>query len=221
MEQEISTDDTFQEFDFYSLIDSPGEVSVDVVQESDPKAIKRDSSGFIIAGLLSLLAGVGLIAVTNFNIGLTQALPYLIGAGIAGLGFGLIKGFRRIFRRKNLNLPSLTLRRKVRPKTQNTQNSTGSQSQSRNKANVKQKFREKVEAFKGKRLQKSLKNKVIMGVAGGLAEYSGISVGLVRLLFLMAFFFSGGIIAVIYFILGFVLPTEEPQRVGSPRGGNR
>ncbi len=54
-----------------------------------------------------------------------------------------------------------------------------------------------------KRLHRSKTDKKIAGVCGGIAEYLGISSGLVRVLF----FFSGiGILA--YFVIAIVMPEE-------------
>lgn len=54
-------------------------------------------------------------------------------------------------------------------------------------------------------LQKSLDNKIIAGVCGGLSDAFGISLNIVRLVFFISVFFGGaGLIA--YLILMFVLP---------------
>lgn len=232
MEKEIPIDssDTFSDtdassinsVDFYDLMDTPGMINLEVVKEEDEKSVKRDSRGFLIAGILSMLAGAGIMVATNLNFGWMDLIPILITGGIAALGFGLIKGFRKIFRRKNLNLPSLKLLRKVKPKTDpkfqvNRRGVRGPLNKTYK--NSKEAIREIQEAFKGKRLGKSFYNKVFMGVAGGLAEYAGINASLVRLFFIIAFFVSGGTVAIIYILLGLLLPENTPDRL-SPRGRN-
>lgn len=61
-----------------------------------------------------------------------------------------------------------------------------------------------------KKLYKNENNKIIAGVASGLANYSGMDVTLMRLLFLAATLFTGivpGII--IYVVAAVIMPTEE------------
>ena len=48
-------------------------------------------------------------------------------------------------------------------------------------------------------------NKKILGVCGGLADWSGIDTGLVRLAFVIATLIGVGAPILIYLILGFVL----------------
>lgn len=56
---------------------------------------------------------------------------------------------------------------------------------------------------KGK-LYRSENNRVIGGVCGGIAEYTGISPNLVRVLFIL-----GGVSIILYLILCLVLPSGE------------
>lgn len=58
------------------------------------------------------------------------------------------------------------------------------------------------------KLIKSQKDKMIFGVCGGLAEYSGISPALIRLGFVLGAIFTGSGLLWIYVILGIVLPKE-------------
>lgn len=48
----------------------------------------------------------------------------------------------------------------------------------------------------------------IAGVCAGLADQFGISVTLVRLAFVLGFFFSGGIFLLVYVVLWIVMPDE-------------
>ncbi|HBG16517.1 MAG TPA: PspC domain-containing protein, partial [Firmicutes bacterium] len=57
------------------------------------------------------------------------------------------------------------------------------------------------------RLYRSDQERMIAGVAGGLAEYFDIDVVLVRLLWVLAFFFGGGIFA--YLIAWIVIPKRK------------
>ena len=58
-----------------------------------------------------------------------------------------------------------------------------------------------------KSLCRSQKNRIIGGVAGGLAEYCGVDVVLVRVLWLLAIFIGGG--GVIAYIIAWIIMPEE------------
>lgn len=55
------------------------------------------------------------------------------------------------------------------------------------------------------------KERILMGVSGGLAKHFDISVNIVRLLWILTFVFTGGIILVVYIVLGIVLPNEPEE----------
>lgn len=184
--------ETVQHFNYDQFIESsalPEVGNTDIVQEEEPVQLKRDNRAFAIAGGLSILAGAGIFLASNFGLGLTALVPAMIGTGIAALGFGVVKAFRKIFRKKNLNLPSLQIRRKT-------------ERQAKPKVQAVETYRP------GKKLAKSLTDRVFMGVCGGLAEHSGLSSSMIRMLFIAAFAFSGGTAAVGYMLLGLFLPTK-------------
>jgi phage shock protein C len=53
------------------------------------------------------------------------------------------------------------------------------------------------------------RNRSLMGVCGGLAEYFDISIGVMRLLWVLAFFFMGGFpVLLAYIVLGLVMKPE-------------
>ena len=65
-----------------------------------------------------------------------------------------------------------------------------------------------------KKLYRSFKDKMLGGVAGGLAEYFGIDVTLVRVLFVVTLFLGGtGVLA--YIIMWIIVP-EEPIKFPTP-----
>jgi phage shock protein PspC (stress-responsive transcriptional regulator) len=49
----------------------------------------------------------------------------------------------------------------------------------------------------------------IAGVCAGLADQFGVSVTILRLAFLLGFFFSGGIFLLVYVVLWIVMPEED------------
>lgn len=68
-----------------------------------------------------------------------------------------------------------------------------------------------------KRLYRSRSERMIGGVCGGIGKYLEIDPTVIRLLFLLLAFLSGGVPAIIaYIILLFVVP-EEPMAAEPPR----
>ena len=58
-----------------------------------------------------------------------------------------------------------------------------------------------------KKLYRSRRERMIAGVCGGLAEFFGIDVTWMRLIFILLFFF-GGAALLIYLILWFIVPLK-------------
>ena len=192
MEQETVTQYNYQEFlNGYS---PTGGSDLDLMEREDmemPEQLKKDSTRLTFAGILALLAGVGLFAVSNLGI-FAQAWPYLLGAGILGATLGTTRLLGRIFRKKTLTLPKLEIRRKAEKVSQNAMNTFAG-------------YRRKGS------LAKSDTDKVLMGVCGGLAEQSGISSTLIRALWIAAFAITSGVAAFVYLGLGFILPTRRNE----------
>ena len=59
-----------------------------------------------------------------------------------------------------------------------------------------------------KRLYRNINDVMLAGVCSGLAEYASLDPTVIRLLFVMAFFFTGPGILIAYLILMIVVPTE-------------
>lgn len=60
-----------------------------------------------------------------------------------------------------------------------------------------------------KSLTKSVSNRSLFGVCGGLANYTGIDVSLIRILFVFGAIFTGSIVLWIYLLMALVLPNDE------------
>jgi phage shock protein C len=58
------------------------------------------------------------------------------------------------------------------------------------------------------KLSKSQNDRMIFGVCGGLAEYTGINAALIRLGFVFGAIFTGSILFWLYLALGILLPKE-------------
>lgn len=67
------------------------------------------------------------------------------------------------------------------------------------------------------RLYRSRDERVVAGVAGGLADYFGMDPSLVRVLWVLLAVLSGGAFILIYIVMAFVVP-EEPVEIGSEAG---
>ena len=72
------------------------------------------------------------------------------------------------------------------------------------------------------KLHKSIRNRVLMGVCGGIAETRGVSAGLVRFLFILVSLLMPRVpVFLIYLLMGFLLPYGGPEggQHTSSRGG--
>lgn len=188
-------EETVQHYDYYEFLSGysmPSSEDLDLMEREEttlPEEIKVDNRRFWFAGIVSAIAGAGIFTASNFGI-LSDALPWFIGAGVIGLGIGMVRTFKKIFSKKTLTLPKLELRRKSEKTFANAMNALGITQEN-------------------KGLSKSERDKVIMGVCGGLGKNSGISSSLIRAIFIAAFAFSGGTAIFIYFALALFLPSAR------------
>ena len=58
------------------------------------------------------------------------------------------------------------------------------------------------------KLKKST-NRVLFVVCGGISDYSGIDVTVIRILFILGIIFTGSILFWIYLILALIIPSEK------------
>ncbi|MBI4481527.1 MAG: PspC domain-containing protein [Acidobacteria bacterium] len=63
--------------------------------------------------------------------------------------------------------------------------------------------------WRAKRLYRSRKNRKIAGIAGGIADYFDVDPTLMRILWVIAIFLSGGLVILAYLVLILVIPNEE------------
>ncbi len=59
-----------------------------------------------------------------------------------------------------------------------------------------------------KKLYRSRTNKMITGLSAGLAKYFEMDVDLVRILWVIGLFVSGGVVALVYLIMAAAIPLE-------------
>lgn len=125
----------------------------------------------------------------------------MVGMMMALIGFGVFSG-----RKKN-----------KKKTTESTSSSTSNSSSASVEEKVQAKLREARAALDAEqsgtssspnKLRRSSENK-LFGVCGGLAEYFGLDVTLVRAAFLVGLFISGGNLALIYFGMAYIMPKPE------------
>ena len=61
-----------------------------------------------------------------------------------------------------------------------------------------------------KKLYRSRRDRIIAGVAGGLADYSGIDPNVMRLLFVALALFTGVFPAIVFYIVAWAIIPEQP-----------
>lgn len=66
-----------------------------------------------------------------------------------------------------------------------------------------------------KRLVRSRRDRKLAGIAGGMAEYMGVDPTIMRLVWVLAAFFSVGVVVLLYLILIFVIPNEDDPPAGT------
>lgn len=64
-----------------------------------------------------------------------------------------------------------------------------------------------------RRLYKERHDKKFLGVCGGLAQYFKFDSSIIRLLFIIATIFTGGIVLIVYLVLGLVMPLGPKSYV--------
>ena len=65
------------------------------------------------------------------------------------------------------------------------------------------------DAIMEKKLTRSVSDKKIMGVCGGLAKYANQDPNIIRIIAVVLALFTGGSLAIAYIIAGFLLPEGE------------
>jgi phage shock protein C len=189
MEKETITRHTYEQF--LDGVTVSGAADLDLMEREDqsvPEQVSKDQRRLWAMGIVAMLGGAGLLAVSNLGI-FSEAWPYCLGAAAVGAGMGLVRLMKRIFRKNTLTFPTLELRRKTERVNRNAMSTLG--------------------IMPRVGLAKSATDRVIMGVCGGLAESSGINATLIRALVIFIFAITSGIGAIFYFGLGMILPTRK------------
>jgi phage shock protein C len=177
------------------------------------------------AGMMAFVAGVSIL----LGAILSTALPlpdviirmlqvFLPAVGVGALGYGLIKMVNLVFRRKELNFPTLNVYRKTKPVSQQEGNAERSRTYTRDasRSQARERYRTQTRTYatekrNGRRmLRRSRSNRVFSGVAGGISEFTGASASLLRFAFVAGLFIMpfAPMTILLYLLLSIVLPAN-------------
>jgi phage shock protein C len=209
---------------------------IEMIREKEQEKERNENDKLSFAGMMALVAGISLLAVGFLGslIGggvleiLQTALPVV---GFGALGYGFYKTLKLAFRKKELEFPTLNVYRKTkarprqgaradsrrrasaRTETQGEGEATGPQYRTRTRSRTYRRRRQASSSQK-KTLSRSRMNRVFSGVAGGIAEYTGVSANLIRFAFIVGMFVTGGFpIVFIYLLLSIVLPPDYDRGI--------
>lgn len=203
---------------------------VERIREREEEAERNENDKLSFAGMMALVAGISMVVVgiigniipDNFTELLNVGLPIV---GFGALGYGFYKILKLAFRKKELEFPTLNVYRKTKQKARPSQRTSArdASSRTRTRTTTSQTTSDPREAYRTrtyrrrtrtasgqkKTLSRSRINRVFSGVAGGLAEYTGVSSNLIRFAFVMGMFLTGGFpIIFIYLLLSIILPPD-------------
>lgn len=140
----------------------------------------------IMAGIVYLLTEIG-VWTDPALLGVGAALPWILGAGVILLGFGVLT-----WRSSSPSDTERSTKKAVDASTGET------------------KVVEEPKKKRTKRLTRSRTDKKFLGVCGGIAEYLNLDPTLVRIAFVIGVISSFGPLVLAYFGLAFVMPKEPP-----------
>ncbi|MEO0585301.1 MAG: PspC domain-containing protein [Bacteroidota bacterium] len=209
---------------------------IEKIREIEEEEEKDQNGKLGSAGMMALVAGVTVLvgSIITQTIGLpelfTQIIEVIVPAiGFGAMAYGFIKMINLAFRRKELNFPALNVYRKTKPTPpptgdrQRTQRTSARNPRTASSARERYQQRARARTYQAqadpnrKVLRRSRTNRVFSGVAGGLSEYTNISVTLIRFAFIVGIFMGFPIPIFIYLLLSIVLPANFD---GGFDGGN-
>lgn len=220
-----------EEFDTSLMYDD-----VEKIREREEEEEKDQNSKLGSAGMMALAAGAGLLVTTILHAtgiigGIFDPISVVLNVlGFGALGYGLVKTVQLAFRQKELNFPALNVYRKTRPVSPPTgeaqteaRNTYRSRQYDRNADQARYRYaRRSQEATQRRSQRKTLRrsrtDRVFSGVAGGLAEYTGISAALVRFAFIFSIIPTSGMSIFLYLLLSIILPANYDRFDQFPYG---
>ncbi|MFT4604844.1 MAG: phage shock protein C [Rhodothermales bacterium] len=195
-----------------SLLFSDDELDLEDMSEDELEELffdeEKPSSGFFnlptIAGFSLILVGIayifqmlGLAPGVDLSV-LAAMLPWMAGILIILLGFGVLswRPGRKSKKKKNMSARDRRAERAAE-KAESRLSSKEARTEARKARS------------EGRPKLRKTRDKKLMGVAGGIANYFNIDPTLVRIAFVIGTIASGGPFLLAYFILGFVMPNPE------------
>ena len=166
-----------------------------------------------IIGIIITLLSIAYTAQTIFGIGAGIIMPLLVLSSLVGGITFIVSLFKmRIKQEKYQPQPvetSFTLPLTNPPLTSN---STTNDSQNRSDTHRKEK-KEDYAMRRSKKIFRSVKDKRILGVCGGIADYFGISAMIVRIVLILLVIASYSSVIVFYFIFGIFVLEKNPYEL--------
>ncbi|WNJ18083.1 PspC domain-containing protein [Pontibacter sp. G13] len=240
-----------EEFDTSLMYDDIEKIREREQEEEKDQNAKLGYAGTMAFVAGSALLVVGIINAVGGGTILPDLMQFLqeFGLPIVGfgaLGYGFYKMLKLAFRQKELNFPALNVYRKSKPvpppvkeersTTSHTRSTategrartrTRDRDQQRSYSSTQNRYQRRPKTYRRashrKALRRSRNNRVFSGVAGGIAEYTGISAALIRFAFILSMIMMSGMPIFIYLLLSIVLPAnydsiqDENQRGSSGR----
>lgn len=218
-----------EEFDTSLMYDD-----IEKIREREEEEEKDQNSKLGSAGMMALTAGAALLLTGifqwaipfDFMEALMTILPII---GYGALGYGFFKTMKLAFREKELNFPALNVYRKTKPvpppvnegNVNRSSNRTSSQTSSQSNTRYQRRARTYQRTNQNKKtIKRSRSNRVFSGVAGGIAEYIGISSSLIRFAFIASMFMSSGLSIFVYLLLSIVLPANYDNLAADSTNNN-
>jgi phage shock protein C len=156
----------------------------------------------ILVGIVYLLAEMGLW--TGFMLpDFMELLPWLAGVFVILLGFGLLSRGRSETREAAAQAPDADA-----SEARSTSASGTSTDSSRTGSSWKDKINPFASGSSRKRLARSTREKKVMGVCAGIADYFNLDPTLVRIAFVIGVIASGGPLILAYLGLGWAMPKD-------------
>ena len=205
---------------------------IERIRDREQEAERTENDKLSFAGMMSLVAGLGLIAVGIFGSALGGNIiefltPALGVVGFGALGYGFYKTLKLAFRKKELDFPDLNVYRKSKPRQRpaSASASAGARTSRTSTSSDRAGYQDRERTYRRRRrrtrtssststqqkkaLSRSRVNRVFSGVAGGIAEYTGVSSSLIRFALIAGTFMTGGFPFIfIYLLLSIILPTD-------------
>jgi len=195
---------------------------IEKIRNMEEEEEKDQNNKLGSAGMMAFVAGVSIL----LGALLTSILPspepilrmlqvFLPAVGVGALGYGLIKMINLVFRRKELNFPALNVYRKTKPAPKANLNTDRTRSRDTSRQQARERYRQRSRTYATtnpgrKMLRRSRANRVFSGVAGGISEYTGASVSLIRFAFVAGLFIPpfAPMTILLYLLLSIVLPAN-------------